>query len=104
MSLIEMFFTQKATITPFVREGSGEPVYGETETRPCRMQRGKHLQNLYKSTDGTVEQTVAQAKMFCEGAPIPERSLVVCDGQEFTVINCEVKNGFADNHLEVYLE
>ena len=104
MSLIEMFFTQSATITPFVREGNGEPVYGKTETRPCRMERGKHLQNVYSNNDGTVDQALASAKMFCTGAPIPERSLVVCDGQEFVVINCEIKNGFADNHLEVYLE
>ena len=99
-----MFFTQTATITPFVREGSGGPVYGKTETRVCRMERGKHLQNVYKNADGTIDQTVAQAKMFCTGSPIPERSLVVCEGQEFVVINCEVKNGFADHHLEVYLE
>lgn len=104
MSLIGMFFTQSATITPFVREASGEPVYGETETRPCRMQRGRHLQNVYNNSDGTVDQVLANAKMFCEGAPIPSRSLVVCDGQEFVVINCDVKNGFADHHLEVYLE
>lgn len=101
-----MFFTQTAVITPFVREGSGVPVYGENETRKCRMERGKHLQtsNLGFSGGSTVDQTVANAKMFCVGSPIPERSLVVCDGQEFTVINCEVKNGFRDHHLEVYLE
>ena len=104
MGLIEMFFAQEAVITPFVREGDAEPVYGESETRKCRMERGKHLQHTYKNPSGSLDQTVANAKMFCEGEPIPERSLVVCDGQEFVVIDCEVKNGFADNHLEVYLE
>lgn len=104
MGLISLFFMQNAVITPFVREGSGGPIYGETEIRPCRLERGKHLRNVYKNLDGSGDETVANAKLFCEGEAIPERSIVVCDGQEFVVIDCEVKNGFADNHLEVYLE
>lgn len=103
MSLIELFFGQIAIITPFVREASGEPVYGPPDVRKCRMERGKHL-TTGGGASGTVDQTVAQAKMFCVGEPIPERSIVECDGQVFIVINCEVMRGFADNHLEVYLE
>lgn len=104
MALIEMFFTQTATITPFVRMGSGKPIYGQAETRRCRMERGKKLQNVYKNLDGTADEIVANARMFCTGDPIPSRSIVQCDGQEFTVIDCDVMNGFADHHLEVYLE
>ena len=104
MALIDMFFTQTATITPFVRMGSGKPVYGQAETRKCRMERGKRLQNVYKNLDGTGDEVVANAKMFCTGAPIPSHSIVQCDGQEFVVIDCDVMNGFADHHLEVYLE
>ena len=106
MGLISFLLCQTATITPFLREGAGEPIYGEPETRPCRMERGKHLnaQNSFIHPSGTYDQVTANAKMFCEGEAIPERSLVTCDGQTFVVINCEVKNGFADNHLEVYLE
>lgn len=105
MALIDMFFTQTATITPFVRMGSGKPVYGEAETRKCRMERGKKLQAmLNRNIDGTVDEVVANARMFCTGDPIPSRSIVQCDGQQFTVIDCDVMNGFADHHLEVYLE
>lgn len=103
-----MFFRQVATITPFIREGSGGPIYGQPEVRKCRMERGKHLGRADTPTSGgsagTVDQTIANARMFCTGAPIPERSLVSCDGQDFIVINCDVMTGFADNHLEVYLE
>lgn len=104
MGLISYLLCQTATITPFIREGAGEPIYGDPETRPCRMERGLHLQHTYKNPSGSLDQSPANAKMFCEGEKIPERSLVTCDGQTFVVINCEVKNGFADNHLEVYLE
>lgn len=103
MGLIEMYFTQLATITPFVREGDAEPVYGEAETRKCRMERGRHLVSG-GAANGTTEQIVANAKMFCVGDPIPTRSLVQCDGQEFVVLSCDIMRGFADHHLEVYLE
>ena len=104
MGLIDLFFTQEAVITPFIREGGAAPVYGESETRACRLERGRHLRHTYVNPNGSLDQLEAKAKMFCTGESIPSRSLVVCDGQEFTVIDCEVKNGFADNHLEVYLE
>ena len=104
MALIEMFFTQTATITPFLRMGSGKAVYGKPETRPCRMERGKRLQNVYKNLDETGDEVVANARMFCVGEPIPHRSIVECDGQQFTVIDCDVMHTFADHHLEVYLE
>lgn len=104
MGLIDMFFAQTATITPFVRMGNGEPIYGEAETRPCRMERGKNLRAIGTGASGDVEEIAAHARMFCTGAQIPARSKVACEGQEFTVINCAVMNGFADNHLEVYLE
>lgn len=103
MALIEMLFTQTVNISPFIREGSGEPIFGEPETRKCRLQRGHYLQNV-GGASGAVEQVVAQAKMFCVGEYIPPRSIVTHEGRDYTVINCEVLNGFADHHLEVYLE
>lgn len=103
MGLISAFFRQTATITPFVRQGNGEPIYGEPEQRPCRMERGKHIKTVYKNMDGLFDDVVADAKMFCEGEAIPPDSKVECDGQQFTVINCRVMNGFADHHLEVML-
>lgn len=104
MGLIDLFFTQTATIKPFSHMGNGEPVFKAEETRACRMERGKNLRTIGKGSNGDIEEIVAHARMFCTGAEIPSRSIVTCEGQEFTVINCVIMNGFADNHLEVYLE
>lgn len=103
MSLISAFFAQSAQIRPFIRDGAAEPVYGPSEARKCRLQRGRHLLQT-SGANGTADQVVANAKMFCEGDPIPERSIVEVDGQSYTVISCDIKNGFVDNHLEVYLQ
>lgn len=103
MPLIEAFFKQTATIRPYLREGGGGPLYGEEETRACRMERGRHIQTVYKYVDGQVDEVLANAKMFCIGDLIPEKSLVIYDGQEMTVIQCKVATGFKDHHLEVYL-
>lgn len=103
MALIENFFNQVAVITPFIRDGGGEPIYGESETRKCRLERGKFLRRG-GSADGTIDELIGNARMFCVGDPIPARSFVACEGQEFTVIDCAVKNGFLDHHLEVALQ
>jgi len=102
--MIESFFTKQVVIKPFIRQGSGEPVYGEIETRKCRMERGLNLKTVYKNPDGQIDDTAASAKMFCVGKPIPPRSIVTYEGQEFTVINCADHGGFSNDHLEVYLE
>ena len=103
MSLIEMLFTQQATITPFLREGNAEPIYGEVESRKCRIERGRYLVNT-AGANGTADQVVANARMFCVGQSIPERSLIDSDGQQYVVINCVIMNGFGDHHLELYLQ
>ena len=103
MSLISSLFTQEVTIYPFIREGAAEPIYGESETRKCRLQRGRYLTNT-SGADGTADQVTANAKLFCEGLPIPERSRILFDDSEYVVINCAAKNGFADHHLEIYLQ
>lgn len=103
MSLISAFLAQSAEIRPFIREGAAEPLYGQIEARKCRLQRGRHLVQT-SGANGTADQVVANAKMFCEGLPIPERSIVTVDGIEYVVISCEIKNGFSDHHLEVYLQ
>ena len=104
MALIDGFLKQIVAIKPYLREASGGPVYGEEETRRCRLQRGKNLQTVYKNADGQVDQTIADTKMFCTGAAIPERSIVTYEGREYIVLKCYVLNGFQDSHLEVYLE
>ena len=104
MALIEAFFRHEVSILPFIRQGSGEPVYGLAETRRCRIERGLNLKTVYKNPDGQMDEIVASARMFCVGSPIPPRSIVTFEGTDYTVINCAVMNGFRDNHLEVYLE
>lgn len=104
MSMIGFLLRQTATITPWVRYANGEDIYGEDETRPCRLQRTRDLENTYKNQDGTMDQVVARAKMFCTGDPIPERSKVTVDGSEYIVIECYRAFGFSEDHLEVVLQ
>lgn len=104
MSLIDFLLCQTATITPWVRYANGEDIYGEPETRACRLQRTRDLEHTYKNPDGTMDQVVARAKMFCTGAPIPERSKVEVDGGEYIVLECYRAFGFSEDHLEVTLQ
>ncbi len=43
MAIIAALFRQTVTIHPFVRHGGGVPIYGEPETRKCRIETGKRL-------------------------------------------------------------
>lgn len=109
MALIEFLFRDRVTIRPFLRQGNGEPVFGEAEQRRCRMQRGLHLRTTYKNPDGEVVQNRANAKMWCCGAPIPTGSQVTYTDENglitrMIVLDCYVAKGFADDHLEVLLE
>lgn len=104
VSLISFALRQTVTIKPYLREGAGESIYGPAEQRRCRLERGKNLKTVYKNPSGQIDQIVASAKMFCEGPPIPPRSIVIFENERYTVINCYVANGFKDHHLEVYLE
>ena len=104
MPMIEAFFTQRVTIKSFVREGNGEPLYGKEETRKCRLELSPNLRTVSKNAGGQIDQVPASARMFCVGSPIPARSIVVHDGQEYTVISCASMGGFAGDHLEVFLE
>lgn len=104
MALIDAFLKQMVKIKPYIRTAGGEPVYGREETRKCRLERGCNLQATYKDPDGQIDQILANARMFCRGEPIPDRSVVSFEGREYTVIKCFVASGFRDDHLEVYLE
>lgn len=104
MALIDAFLKQTVKIKPYIRTAGGEPVYGREETRKCRLERGCNLQTVYKNADGQIDQIVANAKMYCRGEAIPDRSVVLFDGREYIVIKCSVLGGFTDDHLEVYLE
>lgn len=104
MSLIKAFLKQDITIKPFIRQGSGEPVYGQETARKCRIERGANLKVVYKNPSGSIEEVTAIARLYCLGDPIPARSVVTHDGTEYTVISCVVMTAFKDHHLEVYLE
>lgn len=104
MALIDGFFRQTVKIKPYIREASGGPVYGDEEERRCRLQRGQNLRTVHKNADGQIDETIADTKMFCTGAAIPERSIVTYEEREYIVLKCRVLNGFQDSHLEVYLE
>ena len=104
MSMIGFLLRQTAVIRPWIRSANGEDIYGEEETRPCRLQRRRDLEHTYKNPDGAMDQVVARAKMFCTGEPIPERSIVTVDEQEYIVIECYRAFGFSEDHLEVVLQ
>ena len=103
MACIDFLLRQTATITPWVRYANGEDIYGTPEERKCRIQRSHDLEHTYKNPSGTMDQVLARAKMFCTGAPIPERSIVTVDETEYIVLDCYRAIGFRDSHLEVVL-
>lgn len=104
MPLIDFLLTQTAVIKPWIRQADGEDLYGDEQIRKCRLQRGRFLEHTYKNPSGALDQAPAKAKMFCTGSPIPERSIVTVDDEEYTVVSCYRAYGFAEDHLEVTLE
>ena len=104
MSLIEAFFDKEAIIRPYLRYGGGAPVYGEPQVRACRLEPAPNVKIVYKNASGSIVETVASALMFCTGEEIPVNSECTVGGRTMRVIKCPVMSGFAQHHLEVYLE
>lgn len=107
MALIDFLLTQTATITPHIRYANGEDFYGEPETRKCRLQYMHDLETTFKNPDGTIDQVIARAKLFCTGPTISERSIIEVEGienQKFIVLRCYHARGFMEDHLEVTLQ
>lgn len=109
MAIIDFLLHDDVTIKPFLHQGNGEPVYGDPETRKCRMERGLHIRTTYKHSSGEAVQTTAKAKMWCRGCEIPVGSQVVYTDRhgneyEMVVIDCSTMEGFTQDHLEVILE
>lgn len=104
MATIDFLLRQTATIIPWVRSANGKDIYGSPEERKCRIQCRRDLEHTYKDPDGAMDQVLARAKMFCTGNPIPERSKVTVDGQEYIVLDCYPARGFGPSHLEVVLQ
>lgn len=104
MSLINLFFRQEVTIKPFIRQGSGEPIYGKPEVRKCRFERGLKNKNVKLNPDGVINSYPAGSRLYCTGPAIPIQSIVLYENHEYIVVDCRVLNGFTDDHLEVTLE
>lgn len=106
MSLIDFTLTQECTIRPWLRSASGEDIYGPEETRKCRLQAANNLSNatVYIHPDGALDTQHANAKLYCTGERIPNRSIVTCEGKEFIVLDCYQAMGFTGSHLEVTLQ
>ena len=104
MSRISFLLRQTAVIRPWIRSANGRDYYADAEERPCRLQRSRDLEHTYKDPDGGMDQVIARAKMFCTGAPIPERSAVTVDGEAYIVLRCYRAFGFGEDHLEVTLQ
>ena len=102
VALIEAFLRQTVTIRPYVREGSGGPIYGPEERRKCRIEPCLTLTRQYH-VDGTMDDDPARATLFCTGREIPRRSIAVIDGEEYTVTRCDILRTFTEDHLEVTL-
>lgn len=103
--LIDFLLRQECTIRPCLREAEGQDVYGEPETRKCRIQADRQLNHTYVNPDGPLDQNIGnQTKMFCTGEIIPTRSIVECDGQKYIVVRCYKAYGFSQDHLEVLLQ
>jgi len=104
-SMIEWCLRQECIIKPWIRVANGEDIYGQEETRKCRVQNGAYLRHTYQNPSGVLDQVEAHAKMFCVGEKIPTRSVVTIDGEEYIVIKCYVAHGLnGPDHLEVYLQ
>ena len=104
MALIEMFFTQTVTIIPFLRQGPGEPIYGDPEVRKCRLERGGTLKSTRVNQNGVINTVPAGARMYCVGSPIPAGSIVQYGDRDYIVADCRILNSFMDDHLEVTLQ
>lgn len=102
VALIDAFLRQTVTVRPYVREGSGGPIYGPEEHRKCRIEPCLTL-TRQSGVSGTLDDDPARATMFCTGREIPRRSIVIHEGEEYTVTRCDILRTFTEDHLEVTL-
>lgn len=106
MALIDFVLNQTCTIYPWIRSAEGQDIYGKPEVRKCRLQTGKVMANttVYIQAEGALDVEHANAKLYCTGAPIPNRSKVVCGNREYISLSCYEAYGFTGSHLEVSLQ
>lgn len=100
--IIDFLLRQQCEISPWMGLRQGRDLYGEAETRACRLQEAREL-GAESGMDGTVDTVRARALMFCTGESVPARSRVRCEGREYTVLACREARGLGQKHLEVTL-
>lgn len=101
--LIDFLLRQRCTVSPWLALRDGADVFGEPEERKCRLQMNRRLENA-GGVPGVQDAIPVRALMFCTGEMIPERSVVECEGERYTVTGCKKTRGFAEEHLEVTLQ
>ena len=102
--MMDALLIHRATLYPYLRQGSGGPLYGAPEERQCRMEPGFRDKVVYKDASGIIHETVSGMLMFCRGDPIPVLSRVIWEGLEMRVVRCREMMGMGRHHLEVDLE
>ncbi|MBQ9301287.1 MAG: hypothetical protein IJ214_12350 [Clostridia bacterium] len=101
--LIDFLLRQKCVVRPWLRTEDGRDIYADAQTRSCRLQAGRYLENG-AGVDGVSDAVTARAMLFCTGEMIPERSLVECEGRTYIVLSCRAARGWGQEHLEVTLQ
>ena len=103
MSLLRCFLNDTCQIFPYLREGAGEPLYGDPEPRRCRLDEGIRLRADLTGLSGTVLEAPGGARLFLEGDPVPVKSRVVVRGRDFAVTACHLCEAFSGHHVELEL-
>ena len=104
MSLLRGFLNQTCTVFPYLRDGAGEPVYGEPEVRPCRLDAGTELRSDLMGQSGTLLEAPAEARLFLEGPGVPVKSRVTLGGRDYVVLACLEYRAFGRHHVELVLK
>ena len=96
------FLTSRCRIAPYLREGLGEPIFGEEETRLCRYEPCPGVRSVAVNLAGTIENVPVRGTLFVNGPDIPvgSRVLVGADPRPLRVLAVLVCFGFTQSHLE----
>ena len=96
------FMTTSCRIAPYLREGLGESIFGEEETRLCRYEPFPGVRSVQVNLAGTIENVPVRGTLFLNGPEIPvgSRVLVGASPRPLRVLAVRVCFGFTQSHLE----
>ena len=107
MTIPGCLLNQTCRIRPYLREAMGESLYGDWETRRCRVETAPVIRTVPVSVGGRIEEIPVRARMFTEGGLIPVLSEVeICllgQTQKMRVLQLSVMWGLTYSHLEAAL-